>query len=55
MAATSFSALICGEALETEQLLHGEGVDVGGVLDEAAGDQLTDGAVAEALDVHRPA
>ena len=44
-----------GEALEREQLLAGERVEVGGVGDQPVRGELADRALAEALDVHRPA
>ena len=44
-----------GEALEPEQLLGGERVDVGRIGDQPGVAELEHGALAEALDVHRPA
>ena len=55
MAASSLSALIGGEALEGQQLLLRQRVEVGRIGHEASLCQLPDGALAEPLDVHRAA
>ena len=53
MAATSFSALIAAKPSSAEQLLDRQRVEVGRVGDEPGAGELGDGALAEALDVHR--
>jgi len=44
---------LLGKALERQQLLLGEVIQVGGILDEISFDQLLEGGVSEPLDVER--
>ena len=55
IAASSLSALIVAKPSSVEQLLRGQRVEVGGVGDQPGRRELGDGALAEPLDVHRPA
>ena len=48
------SASPVAHALQREQLVFRQGVDVGEVLDEAALEEYRDPALAEAFDVHAP-